>query len=94
MDEIAQLVEQVKILAETNRAQLERFDQALKMLAELSQTLHQSVEDLNVARDEETTAAEALKDALSDVDAQTDDLAEVTAALVMLRQQEQPESAA
>lgn len=96
MDEMEKLVEQVKILAATVETMISRQDQLLKMLAEQSQALHQGVDDLRLeraelqqAREEELTAADALKEAVDDVDAQVDDLAKVTAALVMIQKQQQ-----
>lgn len=92
MDELEKLVEQVKILAATVETMISRQDQLLKALAEQSNLLHQSVDDLKIAREHQETVSEALTDALSDVDSQVDDLAKVTAALTLIQQRQAGES--
>ena len=89
--EIEELVKQVKILADTVTAQSERLDivfrtmdETTKALKETSSTLQQSTENL-------ATTNEALLKSLDESDAQLDDLAKVTAALLTLQKQESQE---
>jgi len=89
--EIEELVKQVKILADTVTAQSERLDivfrtmdEVTKALKETSSTLQQSTENL-------ATTNEALLKSLDESDAQLDDLAKVTAALLTLQKQNNQE---
>src|SRR5260221_8964158 len=86
--QVKQLTEQVKALAETSVIQTQRQEQLFKMQEERLALLPQLAENLQVAIDEIETTDEALKEALNDLDAETDDLKKATAALLLIQQQQ------
>ena len=73
---------QVKILAETVALLTERLEQLFKMLDERLQPLLQLAENQRKAVEELELTKEALQESLGDLDAQTDDLAKATSALI------------
>lgn len=91
MEEIQQLTNQVKILAETMQTMIARFEQLYKMQEERAQTLVDSANNLTATRDNLEITNEALTNALNEVDRQVDDLATVTAGLLALKAQTQAE---
>jgi hypothetical protein len=73
---------QVKILAETVGLLTERLEQLFKMLDERLAPLLQLAENQRKAVEELELTNQALQEALGDLDAQTDDLAKATSALI------------
>lgn len=89
MDELDKLVEQVKILRDTNEAMLARQEQLFRMQEErLNAFLEKfpAIETrLQQAAEEIETTDEALKESLSDSDQQLDDLVKAVAAILMVQ---------
>ncbi len=86
--EIEELVKQVKILSDTVNAQSERLDIVFRTMDETTKALKQTSEILQQSTENLATTNEALLKSLDESDAQLDDLAKVTAALLTLQKQE------
>ena len=84
MDEEAlkRLVEQVKILAETQQTMIARSEQLYKLQEEKSSILTETVAKLNATIDKTETFMQALQASLDESDGQLDDLATVTQGLL------------
>jgi hypothetical protein len=89
MDELAKIVELVKVLQQTVEAQSQRIDQVFKTQSEqwtaqalkldaLATGLQQGIDQL-------TIMDEALKKSLDESDSSLDDIAEITAGLLLLK---------
>ena len=89
MDDLQQIVEQVKILADTQRAMMDRQEQVFKLheekLSSLEGTVASSAQLLQTTTENLETTNEALLASLSDADAAVDDLAKITAALLLVK---------
>ena len=84
MDEA--VLQQVKVLADTIQIAIDRMEQAFKIFADRADELARTSVELTTAKDNLEITDEALKRALSEVDAQVDDLAKIAAALTVLQQ--------
>jgi acetolactate synthase small subunit len=81
-----ELVEQVKILAQTMQTMIARSEQLFQMQQEKSKILEEVAEKLGITIDNLEVTDEALKRSLSESDQQIDDLAKIVAAMLQLQQ--------
>ena len=83
MDEEAlkRLVEQVRILSETQQTMIARSEQLYKLQEEKSTILTETVSKLSATIESLLTTNKALEAVLNESDGQLDDLATITAAL-------------
>lgn len=100
-EDLAALTQTVQILVQTVQTQVARSEQLFKMQEEVLNLSRQSITDMKMevhaatleiqaTREDQTVALEALHGAISDVDAQIDDLAKITVALLQVQKQLQP----
>jgi len=103
LDELTELVKQVQILQQTVEMQVTRSEQLFKMqeevlslsrqsISDMKMEVHQATLELQATREAQDLINEAQKGALSELDGLTDDLAKVTAALLQVQKQLQPNS--
>ena len=86
MDELEKIVKQIEILNQTISTMIQRSEQLFKMQEEKSATLIETANKLTIIIEALQVTDEALKRSLSESDAQIDDLAKVTAALLQIQQ--------
>lgn len=86
------LTKQVQILAESVNLLIQRSEQLFKLQEERLNLLPQLVEGQQKAIEELMATNQALQDSLSDLDGAIDDQAKVTAALLVIQQQQNQQS--